>query len=458
MLLMIIVAVVPTVIAAGTILGAYRSRAISNACDNFKEQCEQLSKQFVSLDYISTAGNETIDGEISMLAAVFNCRILIIDDNYKVVKDTYELETGMKFRSDEIEACFNGEEMSVMDSETESMFVTMAVRSKGTTGRILGVIAAYLPIDNIINAADHTFITVAILIIILIVVIILFGAILSSVLVAPFKKLSRSINPVTGVYEPIHVDDCLESEQISNSYNRLIKEVNALNESRNDFVANVSHELKTPLTSMKLLSDTLTMNPNTSVEEYREFMLDISSEIDRENKIISELLSLVNLDAKTKQPVFEKTDINEVVKMVVNRLQPIADEVGVELIYESFTSVTAEVEPSKFLIIVTNLIENAIKYNRPENGWVHIALNADPQFMYLSVADNGIGIPEEDLDNIYDRFYRVDKSHSKEIGGNGLGLSITKSAISLHNGAITVESKQNEGTTFMVRIPLVHIV
>ena len=103
-----------------------------------------------------------------------------------------------------------------------------------------------------------------------------------------------------------------------------------------------------------------------------------------------------------------------------------------------------------------NLVENAIKYNQ-ENGWVHVALNADHKLFYIEVADSGIGIAPEETDHIFERFYRVDKSHSREIGGTGLGLAIARSAIVMHRGAIKVYSQPGKGTTFTVKIPLTYV-
>jgi len=115
------------------------------------------------------------------------------------------------------------------------------------------------------------------------------------------------------------------------------------------------------------------------------------------------------------------------------------------------------VDEVKITLAFTNLIENAIKYNNP-GGWVRVSLNADHKYMYLKVEDNGIGMPEADLNRIFERFYRVDKSHSREIGGTGLGLAITQSAVQMHKGAIKVFSTEGEGTIFNVRIPLKYIV
>ena len=124
--------------------------------------------------------------------------------------------------------------------------------------------------------------------------------------------------------------------------------------------------------------------------------------------------------------------------------------------FESVRDVMAEVDEVKMTLVVSNLVENAIKYNK-DHGWVKVILDADHQFFTVQVSDSGIGIPEESLAQIYERFYRVEKSHSKEIGGTGLGLAITKTAILLHKGSITVTSTEGEGTTFLVKIPLSHI-
>ena len=123
---------------------------------------------------------------------------------------------------------------------------------------------------------------------------------------------------------------------------------------------------------------------------------------------------------------------------------------------ESFRPVSAEIDETKFTLAVSNLVENAIKYNK-EHGWVKVLLDADHQFFTVEVSDSGIGIPEEDYEHIYERFYRVDKSHSREIGGTGLGLAITRNAILLHRGSIKVSSVEGQGTTFTVKIPLSYI-
>jgi len=128
----------------------------------------------------------------------------------------------------------------------------------------------------------------------------------------------------------------------------------------------------------------------------------------------------------------------------------------VELIFESIREVTADVDEMKLSLAITNLVENAIKYNM-EEGWVRVTLDADHKFFYLKVQDSGIGIPEDVQDRIFERFYRVDKARSRETGGSGLGLAITRNVVLMHKGAIKLSSKEGEGSTFTLRIPLNYI-
>ena len=226
---------------------------------------------------------------------------------------------------------------------------------------------------------------------------------------------------------------------------------------RQEFVSNVSHELKTPLTSMKVLADSLLAQEDVPVELYQEFMGDITEEIERENKIINDLLSLVKMDKTASDLNVKPENINELVERILKRVRPIAAVRNIEVVFESFRPVTAEVDEVKLSLAISNLVENAIKYNK-EDGWVHVSLNADHKYFYVKVADSGIGIPEESIEHIFERFYRVDKSHSREIGGTGLGLAIARNAIVMHRGAVKVYSEEGTGTTFTVRVPLNYIV
>jgi signal transduction histidine kinase len=253
----------------------------------------------------------------------------------------------------------------------------------------------------------------------------------------------------------LHVDTFAETSQLSEAFNKMLGRLKQLDDSREEFVSNVSHELKTPMTSMKVLADSLLEQENLPVEMYREFMEDIAKEIDRENQIITDLLSLVKMNRTGQTMNIQQVNINDLLEQILKRLKPIAEKKNVEMVMESFRPVSAEIDETKFTLAVSNLVENAIKYNH-ENGWVHVSLNADHKYFYLKVEDSGLGIPQEDQAHIFERFYRVDKSHSREIGGTGLGLAIARNAVIVHRGSIKVHSNEGEGTTFTVRIPLIY--
>lgn len=402
-------------------------------------------------------GSDVINGQLSMLTNIYGGRILIIDQDFRVIKDTYDMDRGKTIISQEVIQSFQGKETSQYDRKNS--YLEMTVRIQNTeTKETLGVMLVSISADEIranMKILETKGMTILSIIALLVLV---FGYLLAGILMKPFQKVTRSIEDITDGYldESISVPDYLETELITDAFNKMLTRVRTLDDSRQEFVSNVSHELKTPLASMKVLADSLNGQEGVPVELYQEFMQDITSEIDRENQIITDLLSLVKMDKKVADLNITQVNINELLEQLLKRLHPIAAQKNVELILDSFRPVNAEVDATKLSLAFSNLIENGIKYNN-ENGWVRVSLNADHKYFYVTVADSGIGIPEESIAHIFERFYRVDKSHSREIGGTGLGLAIARSAIVMHRGAIRVYSKENEGTTFSVRIPLNYV-
>lgn len=280
----------------------------------------------------------------------------------------------------------------------------------------------------------------------------------SRILVKPIKSIEESIERISTGNLKANIEEKGETEvkNIIREFNQMVEIIAKQDESRQQFVSNVSHELKTPITSMKVLADSLVGQENVPEELYQEFLTDIAKEIDRENDIITDLLNLVRMDSGNDKINISTVNINELVESTLKRLRPIAEVKNIEVVLESFRPVMADVDEVKFNMVVTNLVENAIKYNVTD-GWVRVSLNADHQYFYLKVADSGIGIEDDQQEHIFERFFRVDKARARETGGTGLGLSITKNIILLHKGTIKVHSKEGEGTTFTVRIPLKYI-
>ncbi|CRZ34677.1 sensor histidine kinase [Herbinix hemicellulosilytica] len=460
LLVFIVVGLIPLYIFMYILLDNYEEKAVSSKFSQMQDQIIMLSNQIVPTGYLTLADVPEIDAEVNRIAEVFQGRILIVNSNLNIVEDTYGLYDDNKYLiSKEVIQCFNGNISKVYDKENNYLILTHPIthtvdNQKTVVGAVV-MNSSSKDIKSILLSLEQRAVIFSLALAIFIV---LFAIIFSRKLTKPLTDIVSSIDRISeGVMdEGVSIKGYYEIEKISDSFNQMINRLQKIENSRQEFVSNVSHELKTPITSIKVLADSLLMQEDAPVELYREFMVDITEEIERESKIIDDLLALVKLNKTAGDMNISSVNINELLEQILKRLQPLAKKQNIEMIYESFRPVTADVDEVKLSLALTNLIENAIKYNVPD-GWVRVSLNADHKYFYVKVSDSGIGIPEDALDLIFERFYRVDKARSRESGGTGLGLAITKSVIQMHRGAIKVHSVEGEGTTFNVRIPLNYI-
>lgn len=464
-LICMIVGIVSGLVIRIGILQAYEKRAVSVRNIDILSQVKILANQIVDTGYVYDTSSEAITAQLEQLSQIYDGRVMIIDSTFRIIKDTYDLDTNKIIISEEVVKSFSGKGREISNYDARNRYIEMLVPlvytdTESERQEVIGVILVSVSTDYI--GANMEYLQTRALIFQVVSAVILFAAVvwLSVRITRPLKRMSKCIEEIQTGYGDsdgtLMIDEYTETMQVSEKFNKLYSRMKMLDDSRQEFVSNVSHELKTPLTSMKVLADSLTGQDNVPVELYRDFMQDIGNEIERENKIINDLLSLVKMDKSASDLNITSVNINEMVEQILKRLRPIAEKQHVELVLESFRPVTAEIDEVKLTLAITNLIENGIKYNK-EEGWVHVSLNADHQYFYVKVDDSGIGIPKDSLEHIYERFYRVDKSHSREIGGTGLGLAITRNAILMHRGAIKVFSTEGEGTMFTVRIPLNYI-
>ncbi|MBQ6888332.1 MAG: two-component sensor histidine kinase [Lachnospiraceae bacterium] len=464
-IIMIAVGMIPSILLQYGILNSYEDRAVSLRISDVQNQMKIIADHLLNYNYLQDTSSEVINAELDQISNLYNGRVLIINSNFRIVKDTYGISEGKTIISEEVIKCFKGESISNYDKKNGYIELTTPIMFSGSaeydnpkTGKIQGVMLTSVSTDSIAATLDILGRKAIILQILICVVILGGAAVLSNILVRPFNRLTDAIKDIKEGYteELAYVPDYAETIHIVDAFNQVLARMKQLNDSRQEFVANVSHELKTPITSVKVLADSLIAQEDVPAELYKEFMEDIAAEIDRENKIINDLLALVKMDKTAADLNISAVNINELTEIILKRLRPIARKRDIEVVFESIRQVTAEVDEVKMTLVITNLVENAIKYNK-EQGSVKVVLDADHQFFMLKVSDTGIGIPEESMDHIYERFYRVDKSHSREIGGTGLGLAITRSAVLMHRGSIKLTSVENEGTTFDVKIPLNYI-
>lgn len=466
--ILLIVGIIPCLCMRYAILQNYEQRAVSVRTSDITTQLKILANHLITYHYLQDTSSEVINAELDQLSNLYDGRVLIINGELRIVKDTYGISEGKTIISEEVIRCMRGESASKYDREngyvemTIPITETIAASPDETVPEqqdvVRGVMLVSASTDNIVATMDILNRNALVIEVIITVILFTVSLVAAKLLFKPFEKITEALYQAQEGYtnDLISVTDYLETEHIGDAFNRVLGRMKMLDDSRQEFVSNVSHELKTPITSMKVLADSLRTQEDVPVELYREFMEDIAQEVDRENQIITDLLSLVRMDRTAADLDIAQVDINQLVESVLKRLRPIAVKEDVELVYESARAVTAAVDEVKISQVVTNLVENAIKYNK-EHGWVRVTLDADYQFFTLDVTDSGVGIPESSIEHIYERFYRVDKSRSREIGGTGLGLAITRNAVLMHRGSIKVTSKEGEGTTFVVEIPLSYI-
>ncbi|WP_455760379.1 sensor histidine kinase [Eshraghiella crossota] len=435
------------------IIYGFLRKSMDETVTQVKWQSNILASDILAMDFFKNPDSDAADVEIQQMAYAYSARILIINSDYIIVKDNYIFDEGKTIITEDVINAFKGKSHSHINYKSSSAVITTPIIDD--TGKISGVIKVSLSGYATIQTINYMKrISIAVMIALLLV----FSGILVFViykLTSPAKDMKEAILSLSDGDKNARIkkQTIKEYKDIGDAVNVLLDRLESIDGSRDEFVSNVSHELKTPMTSMKVLADSLLATENAPIEMYKDFMQDIAEEIDRENEIIGDLLNLVRTDGERAVLNIETVDVNELMEVVLKRLKPIALKNNIEIIFESMRPVTASIDRVKFIIVLTNIIENAIKYNHPE-GWVKITLNADHKFFYVDVSDSGIGIPEECKDQVFERFYRVDKARSRETGGTGLGLAITKNIVLLHKGTIKFYSKENEGTTFNIRIPL----
>ncbi len=285
------------------------------------------------------------------------------------------------------------------------------------------------------------------------VVTLVMSALFSKMLTARIAALLRAIRIVgEGEYghrlQPVGRD---ELAQLAGEFNHLTDRLQTTEEIRRRFVSDASHELKTPLASIRLLADSILQAGEMDLEMVRDFVGDIGSEAERLTRITEHLLALTRLDSL---PAGERwaVDVSQVAERSVALLQPVADTAGVTVEQNLKPGCTVLCTEDDLSQICFNLVENAIKYNF-RGGKVFVSVYRDGDQVLLEVGDTGVGIPEEDLPKVFNRFYRVDKARSRAAGGTGLGLSIVRDTARRHNGWVTARPRNPEGSLFTVGFP-----
>ncbi len=390
-------------------------------------------------------------------------RILLVDADGKVQADSYALLCGTRLQLPEVLAILTGGESSAwgihsLEATTlesdPSQYVAVSSAAMNLNGRT-GALVFVSPVQEMVESLTQVQEQLITVFLAVAVIALTVALVFSQVITRPISSLTATIRKMAkgDLSVRTKVRGSGELRELAESYNAMAAQLESIDQSRSQFVSNASHELKTPMATMKILLETMMYQPDMPQELQQEFMQDMNHEIDRLTSIITDLLTLTQGDDHAVTLKLEKVDVSSLAEETLHRLQSTAEQRNLELYRNIQPGCIMQADSSKLSQIIYNLTENALKYT-PDGGHVAVRLRTEAGYLLLQVQDDGVGIPKEDQAHIFDRFYRVDKARSRETGGTGLGLSIVRQMVTLHGGAISVDSQPGKGSVFTVRIPL----
>ena len=424
-------------------------------------------------------GSDTADAfhqRLLQAASQSGGRLLVVDADGKVTYDTFGERCGTLLALGEVRSVLRGEKdadygfhlrdgagktqaPSVLDALTGrdisrvwvGCFVSPLEADGQRTGALLLLTDVQETVDSLISVRDR----MAFIFLLALTAVLVLAGLISRIVTRPVAELSGGIERMSkGDYEyRVHVQGKGEMAQLAAAFNQMSEQVHNLDEARNQFVSNASHELKTPLATIKILVESMMYQDDMDPQLRREFLGDIDKEIDRLSSVVGDLLTLVHIDSHKLRLRREMMVLADTVRETAARLGPLAKKRGQQIVVHIQDECEMFADPGKLAQVCYNIIENAIKYT-PDGGTITVSLAKAGRDAVLEIADTGVGIPETDLPHVFDRFYRVDKARSRETGGTGLGLSIVKQIVRLHAGTVTVASEYGKGTTFTVQLPV----
>ncbi|MFR4594299.1 MAG: sensor histidine kinase [Oscillospiraceae bacterium] len=417
---------------------------------SMQDKIQVIASSFETADTLSA---ETVDQVISVLGDINVSRLLITDGEAKVLYDSSVRQNavGQYALLEAVVQALGGSDVfhCAYHAGALQSFAAVPIMSRATPIGCVYVMDFDAEQGEIIENLERNILRGSW---ILLGGIVACSAIFSVVSSKRMRKILMSMRLVReGEYShkiQMRGDD--EYTTLATEFNKLTDRLQESEATQRQFVSDASHELKTPLASIKLLSDSILQN-DMDADTMREFVSDIGNESDRLTRMTQKLLTLSKADAQTTCE-HEVVDLGETVRRVFRMLVPLADRTQIQL--------TASLDRGCYVLsmeddayqIIFNLVENGIKYNHA-GGSVHVTVRHTQDEAELLVEDTGMGIPQDAIEHIFERFYRVDKARSRQAGGSGLGLSIVHELVERNFGTIEVSSKEGEGTKFTVRMP-----
>ncbi len=387
-------------------------------------------------------------------------RVLLLDKDVTVLYDSQNNRNmiGAAQVRPSIMSAVNGTDgFMEYDDGDSALMLDASAPVFNADGEVVGVVdIVYVP-ENVtrIHSAIMGEMTFLILAISLLVGIIIFVvANLVSKRIVDFTSKITSMSDDGILDERLDISGNDEISRLGEAFNTMSEKVVNLEKQRVQFVSDASHELKTPLSSIKLMADSILQNPDISMDYVREFLDDMNNEVDRLNRIVNKLLYITKMDTYHENDIkqLELVNLKDIIGGIEKNLQPLAKKDDITLVFTTPGDIFIMANKDVLWQGIYNIVDNAIKYTDAD-GYVMVTLGRKEGRVYIEVKDTGVGIKEEDVTKIFDRFYRVDKARARSTGGTGLGLAIALAAVKYHGGEIDVTSIPGKGSSFVIILP-----
>ncbi len=442
------------------LLSVYILGALTDSLYN-TERVNLYTKANIISDLIKTPDGITPEATagIKQILSGSNMRSIVVRPDFKVCLDTNadsDVLGKVIVREAVIKCMQNGEQAHAINKSNSDM-TTMSVAvplidGEKTVGAVYLVESLY-DIDMTIAGIRNDLVVFGIIISILVAMLSLALSLMTTAPIDNFISVSKEFSKGNFNVKAKEKGP-LELVEMAKALNYMSTELDEYEQNRKKFVSDVSHELKTPLATIKLICDSIVTTDNPNFEMIQDFLGDLSEEVDRLTRIVERLLTLTKMDSNQNNLSATPVDFVVMLNAIIRKLTPNAEAKNIVLYSDYSVDALAPMllDYDKIWEAIYNIVDNAIKYT-PEGGHVKLGLELLGKNVLVKVEDNGAGIPDEDKDRIFERFYRLDDSRARETGGTGLGLAIAKEAIVLHGGEIKVIDAPDGGSVFMISVP-----
>ncbi|MBQ8636783.1 MAG: HAMP domain-containing protein [Clostridia bacterium] len=443
-----------------SLMSVYILGVLSESLHN-NESVLLFAKANIIADTVASSSDNFTDGTDKQIEQIISgtvIRALAVNPSCTVLYDSNKEASlqGKVLMRDVINTAMQGEQAQTLTKSEDGNTIMSVAVPVMVNDKITGVVYLVETIDDIDKTISYVKMN---MIIFSVIISILVGMLSMGMSVVVTSRLDQFINAAkeisNGNYKTrVNVSGDSELVELSDAMNSMCQALENVDETHKKFISDVSHELKTPLASIKLICDSIVDTEKPDIDMIKEFLADLSNEVDRLTRIVERLLTLTKIGNEEEQTTLTPVDFVVMLNAIMNRLKPNAEAKHILLCgdFDSAQITPVLIDYDKLWEAVYNITDNAIKYT-PENGTVKMVLSVTGMEISVGISDSGPGIPVEEREHIFDRFYRLDDSRTRETGGTGLGLAIAKEAVLLHGGRIEVGESELGGSEFKLTIP-----